>query len=267
MKRELPAIAFLGALPLAIVGILLTLVPLANDARVDGRETTQTADALYAEGVALAPTDDAAARAKFRASADASAAALEQGDSAALHYNRANALLRAGALGTAIAQYRAAESRAPHDARIAANLAEARSKVSRPTGVPAPTLTERACGVWSFAGERTRWGITLTLLWIAVIGMVTRKRTLALGCFYGAALVGLTVTLDVLRRADHSRAVVSEAAPLRKGNGEGFEAVLVESLPEGCECRLLEVRPGWIEVELADGTRGWINDRSLELVR
>jgi tetratricopeptide (TPR) repeat protein len=73
----------------------------------------EQAEIAYAKGLERAALDPASARAAFLESASLIASAIERSDSALLRYNRANALLQAGELGEAIAEYRKAGSLAP----------------------------------------------------------------------------------------------------------------------------------------------------------
>ena len=246
-----------------IMGLLATafaLLPLIAHARIDNSVIVAQAEAAYAQGVELTGKDDEAARARFIESAGQFEQAIDIAATAPLLFNRANALLRAGDLGPAIADFRAAQARAPGDARIAANLAEARAKVTRSPGVPAPSGLERIGQLWAFSSELARWSVTVALLWAAAIAFILHRPAIGRSLMAVAMIVALTVTLDVTRRASMSTAVVLEPTTLRKGNGDGFDTVLAETLPEGTECRMRESRPGWAQIELADGTRGWLHD-------
>lgn len=219
------------------------------------------AEAAYADGMTRAGADPDGARVRFLESASILGNAMKEHETAALRYNRANALLRGGAIGEAIFEYRSAQRLAPTDERVAKNLAEARSKVSRPVSVPEPTVLERASRAWGLVGERARWLVALAIAWAAlaiVIGADARWRPAALAALGASMLIGATVGADLVRRGDRSLAVVRTETVLRKGNGAGFEAVLAEPLPEGTECVRGEARPGWTSVRLGDGTSGWL---------
>jgi tetratricopeptide (TPR) repeat protein len=248
-------VKLLNVLNTAMLLCLMLVIAFERGQSGDPTQLAQ-AEARYVEGMELLDTDDDAARVKFRESAAILADANV--DSAGLHFNRANALLQAGDLGEAIASYRAAQLRAPSDDRIATNLAEARSKVLRPLGVPAPTTLEQACGLWSWLDEQTRLLITLGFAWSLVVALQNRARGTGIACAVLGAIVAATVAADIARRANANLAVVTEPTVIRKGNGDGFEQVVAEPLPIGTECRIVESRPGWIEVELAPPTRGWI---------
>lgn len=289
MTRRLDRFAVLSLTGVVVLALQLALPVLVSGRQVVDESALRTAEAAYDLGVERASRDgggDAsddtdAARTHFLESADAFARAGGAEPSAALLYNRANALLRAGRVGEAIADYRAAQSRAPGDARITANLAEARRKLTRPIAAPAPSALDRIAGGWSFLGESMRLTLAMLLLWTTVACVLLRRanggaertptsaiaRRLAWPAGMLATLLSATVAADLLRRATLEAAVVREPTMLRKGNGDGFEPVLGEELPEGTECIVHESRPGWTEVTLGDGSRGWLRDGDLVRVR
>lgn len=250
-------IDLLGA---AMLFALVALALATTATRGGDPERMGQAEALYAQGMELAANDAAGASAKFRESAELLAVELRQVDSAAMHFNRANALLQAGDLGEAIAEYRSAELRSPADPRIATNLAEARGKVPRSLGTPAPTPLEQACALWAALGERTRLVGVVLLGCAAILAIRLQARVAGIVCAVLGIVVALTVAADIARRSSAHLAVIVEPTTLRKGNGDGFEQVIAEALPAGTECRVHEERPGWLEVELSGGTRGWIRD-------
>jgi tetratricopeptide (TPR) repeat protein len=225
-----------------------------------------SAEAAYAEGLALAKDDPAAARARFLESAAILSEANRGEPTAALLYNRANALARAGEVGHAIAAYRAAVALSPADERIAANLAEARASVARRIATPPLSTLERASSLWGVLDESSRWiGAVLLFAIGATFLIVTERprhgalRTAAIVALATASLLASTVLLDQWRRAGAARIVVlAEPTTLRKGNGEGFEPALLEPLPAGTEAIRTEARPGWLAITLGDGTTGWV---------
>jgi hypothetical protein len=257
-------IALLAASIMLAIGSIVVAVT-GGGVDVDLVQVEQ-AEFAYAKGLERAARDPAAARIAFLESAALLASAIERSDSALLRYNRANALLQADQLGEAIAEYRKAENLAPSDARIAANLAEARSKVARAVPVAEPRLLARAGSTWGVVDERTRWIAALAALWTGVIltlWLGVRGRSVSIALLFLGGILSATVIADGMRRAEFKIAVVERETVLRKGNGDGFEPVLANPLPVGTECVPREARPGWIEVELGDGTRGWVADSAL----
>ena len=268
MMQRTPLVRVIKIICLIALAVVGAVIPVASSWKSNvNPEAVAAAEIAYARGTELSASDSLAAAVKFRESADGFAVALAEahGEGAALRFNHANSLLRAGDLGEAIAEYRAAALRAPSDARIQTNLSEARGQVARSPGVATPTILQRICGVWDFATEQMRWIATIALLWIgcAVLTLNTHWRSYGLTAFACALLLGTTVMLDVARRNSSAAAVFIDLAVIRKGNGEGFELTIAQPLPEGTECEVIESRLGWIQVELADGTRGWVDDQAI----
>jgi len=254
--------SIIGLVATAAIGATL-LLGVAMRGRVGDPARLAEAERLHAEGMDLAARSEPDAAIRFRESADLLRSALATGDTADARFNRANALLRAGDLGTAIAEYRAAESRAPSDERIARNLAEARRKVANGPGVPAAGALERITASWALLSERARLFTAGAALFAAAILMQLGRRNLAAPAAGLGILLAATVALDLARRSTTAIAVIDEPTVLRKGNGDGFDAALAEALPVGTECRILESRPGWIEIEIAGPLTGWVKDTSL----
>lgn len=269
MKPNRGSFRVLSVLTWAIIALVWSVLPLVLLSR--GAPPTpelEQAETTYAEAVGISKSDPVAARAAFERSAELFGAARVEGapSSAAIHFNHANALLQAGRTGEAIAQYRAALRRAPADDRVAHNLAEARARVTgRGVESPTPGLLERAGALWGVVSEPMRWLAAVLLAWTAfgLAALGPRARGAVLASAIAAALVASTVGLDLLRRATDRSAVVNSPSIVRKGNGDGFEPLFAEPLPEGTECRIAETRPGWIRIELADASTGWVRDDTI----
>lgn len=258
----------LNAIGILVLVTTTAVVPLLLATRTGAdRDAIAAADLAYAEALATADRDPDGAKARFLECASAFARANPGRTSSGALFNEANALLRGGRPGPAIAAYRAALDLDPGSPHLEANLVEARKQVARAPGVPEPTALERAARLWSGTSEIARWAAGVGLAWIAFGVAGSRPRRLAWIPAALAAAVGATVAIDVAARAASTSAVLVAEAPLRKGNGEGFEPMLVEPLPEGTECRVLETRPGWTEIEIAGPTRGWVREDSVLRIR
>lgn len=252
-------------LAVAVIAAVVLATALFLPATGGSIERISTAERLYSEAVDLASTDEAASTARFAESAAILAEELAVHDTSGIRFNRANALLRAGDLGGSIAEYRAALLRAPSDASIAANLAEARRKVVNAPSPAEERPIEGARALWGVLSERLRLGAAAILLLAGFLFLALphRRTALSAACFALGALLATTVAVDLATRSTTSLAVLREPSMLRKGNGDGFDAALAEALPIGTECRILESRPGWLEVELGDSLRGWVKDTSI----
>lgn len=245
---------------LLAAGIVAVLSATGRSAPTDG---LIAAERLYAEGVSLSATDEAGSTARFTESARILGEEIASQDTAGIRFNRANALLRSGQLAAAIAEYRAADLRAPGDPSVGANLAEARRKVANAPAPPDERPLERARTLWSALTERTRLAFTAVLLIGGFLAWRLRAVSVGGALLALALLTGCTVAIDLTERARPTLAVLSEPSALRKGNGDGFDAALAEPLPIGTECRILESRPGWLEIELGGALRGWVKDTAL----
>ena len=264
--------------PFLVLASLALLPSLTHESiSPETRAQLESAQASYQRGVNLTASDVTAAHAAFEESVTLYAALTPSMDNAARHYNYANALLRAGNIGQAILEYRRAQLIAPNDARVIANLQQARAKLARSPGVPAATMIERTSAPSNVIAQSTRTTLAL-LAWSVGLGCLalahararrnsaatttatTTLRQAGLTLAALALLLCLTVALDILRKDFSHAGVLLTSTTLRKGNGEGFEPTLLEPLPAGTEFTQHESRPGWTEIELANGTKGWVHE-------
>lgn len=252
----------LGAATLAILAAIV-LVPIfarsfesvhIKDAEILAAETS------YTEALGLKASDPDAARTKFLESAAQFAALTSESDAAGLFFNQGNALLQADRVGSAIAAYLAADKRMPGDRKIRANLAEARAKVLRVTELPSPSALDHMSALWNGINSFSRGALAALLLWTAVFAFLFCGRRITIVAATIGIVLGATVVLDFVRRTRDTTAVLERPAPLRKGNGDGFELVIAEPLPAGTEFRVVETRPGWVEIECSPTVHGWVRE-------
>jgi hypothetical protein len=279
--RRVPMLAML----VVLCGSASTVAEAGADVqdRTDQLATLRRAEASYDLGIELLETRPEEARAAFAVAAADFASVIDQGvRNAGLHYNLGNALLRSGDRGGAILELLRASALDPADPSIASNLAFARSQVpGRPTTGDDPSIADRLATWWHVVPLRMRAASALALwvlFWILLAVRQGRTITAAgrgrnlwpatLGILLVASVVlGTTAAIDLRTQRVSDRAVVvAEEAVLRKGNGDGFEAELVQPLVSGIECRVLEARPGWTRVALDDGRSGWLPEASLRTV-
>lgn len=244
--------------------------PIALDAG-QRLELAYEAQRLFDEAAALETRNQVAARAGF---ADAAAIYRRIADSGVrngeLMLNLGNSLMKAGEASRAVAAYLDAERMLPGDARVRDALANARAATSTRLG-PATGSgpLDRVAAAWSAVPLNARTWAAL-VAWLALWSVVAAgilagwrrgipwRSAIVIAALAGA-LPGATVCVDVLRTSlDRPGVVISEAAVLRKGNGEGFAPAVQESLPSGAEFTMLEERPGWLRIRLPDGQSGWI---------
>jgi tetratricopeptide (TPR) repeat protein len=273
MRFALP----IGALVVSLVAAVAIAFRFAGGpASTDlARAAWSDGEARFAHAIERAASDPDGAREDFRAAAmrfdDTRAASA----TAAAAYNAANAWLRAGEVGKAIASYREASLLAPGDARIERNLAEARRQLARSVTPPSPRAIDSIRAVWSGIGAREPvaligWTLGCALLALSIAAKAAWSRwarRAGITLMVLGALVGTTVALDLAARRSSDLCVIDGPTILRKGNGDGFEQELTEPLPSGAECRALETRPGWVQIELKDLATGWVPERSVIRVR
>ncbi len=246
---------------------------------------TQLATALnrFDEAVSLQDHGDPRAQRLYREALAGIEALIRDGvHNGHLYYNAANAQVRLGELGGAVANYRRALRLLPGDKDVRRNLAFAR-------GLCEVRITPSAAGAvaesllfWHYeTSSRARTTAALAayvLFWsLLVIKRLARRRLPLLTASAAIAglialAVGCSVAWDTMAAAYHSQGVVTvHQTPLRKGNGAGYERQLERPLPEGVEFRIIERRPDteanpWYHVELRDGTDGWLRADRTEVI-
>lgn len=261
---------------LVLLAALLPLVVAAVFARVHGvRPIGSSIDAGTAAFDQAIGLDDAASDTRRAAFADAAshfAEAMAVEGTPGIAYNLGNTRLRAGDTPGAIAAYLAAQRLAPGDARVEANLAEARRLAGSPIAPPAATAVERARRLWSSLGTDLRLVVALgswsagfaLIVWAVLSARSGPGRRLGITLAAIGALCAATLAIDAAAIRSDDRAVLGTPTVARKGNGLGFEPAFADMLPAGTEFRLRESRPGWREIELSDGARGWIEEAAIQ---
>ncbi len=211
-------------------------------------------------------------------SADAFEAEARSDESGGRWFNTGNARLQAGEIGRAIAAFLRAQSLAPADSAILANLDEARRSreaITAPVDPPGVALLAQR---WRIVDEPTRAFVAIAgwvCFWCGLCAMllldaskvrarglwkITMTAGALLACLAGATLLG-----DRFARREDSRAVVISAEVLpRKGNGDSFAAATEAPLHAGAECEIMATRPNWTEISLAGGVRGWVPNSAIE---
>jgi hypothetical protein len=242
-------------------------------------QTLEQAGAKFNQATALLKTDTAGARALFDESIAAYQQALRDGHIAngGLYYNIANAYMLKGDLGRAILNYRRAQTLTPGDANLAANLANARQRVTPRIAPATEGRVLRTLLFWHYdlsAQVRfTIFALAFGALWlVALLRLVSVAPGWAwwgagvLAVVSGASLTSLLV--DRTEKRESREAVVIEQSLVgRKGPDAGaYEPSFNEPLGPGVEVRIIESRPGWALVRLADGRETWAPQSALEVI-
>lgn len=199
------------------------------------------------------------------------------GPSADLYYNLGCAALKAGRLGSAVADFHRAARLRPRDGDIKANLRFVEA-LTTPENEEEPgeenllfsflirwvlLLTESEIAVMQIVFMLV-FAAAATLLAIGLSGAL-RKTVLAAA---GTALVFLLLNsvllgIHIYRNNYVRQAVVIQAnAQALSGPGEDNTRVLV--LPEGTLLRIRQQRGGWVLASLPSGRSGWLKGDTLE---
>lgn len=174
-------------------------------------------------------------------------------------FNLGNAYYRNGNLGPAIRAYRHAQTLAPRDPDIHANLGFA----AQTAGIALPArnpvvglLLDASQADWRIAASAFFWLLFLALAaWILWprYRFASRPAVLLAGAFLLVALAGLWAHRD-LRQLPEC-VVMGGGHKVRSGPLESSTPLL--AIPEGAIVRQLDRRGPWIEIQF-ESTRGWL---------
>lgn len=268
----------------ALIACLLGAVAAAPAHATDADRSwmvLREAEKAHDEGMQLRASDPAASLAAFRRSVAAwerlRAAGAENGP---LEFNLGNAYMETGDIGRAIAAYLRAERFMPGNADLGRNLAQARSMAAGSFGGgPSTLLVDSVARWWHLVPRGVRvvtgwtcwwlfWGIVAARALRVPAGRRLRSSLrAATWCTAAGWLLmgGSAIADEALARARPVAVVLEPDVVLRKGNGEGYERAIVETLGPGVEAGLLERRAGWVRLGLADGRSGWVRDTQVEV--
>jgi tetratricopeptide (TPR) repeat protein len=181
--------------------------------------------------------------------------------SPALYFNLGNANFKSGQIGRAIAAYRQAETLAPRDPDVRANLQFARAQVQGAT--LRATLLQRALGTlslneWTGLGAGALWITFFLLAWRQIRpSLATALRNWT--WLAGVVALGLCVAVALAYLQNPARdSVIVSAHETTVRNGPFDESPGTFTANDGAELRLLDRKNDWLQV--TDGTRriGWL---------
>ncbi len=199
------------------------------------------------------------------------AALAAAGPSGALHYDAGNAWQKAGELGRAIGHYRAAERLTPRDEDLAANLEQARKRVTDRLEPPRPSPVLRTAFFWAYVlsarellhGAAGALGLFFALLAVRIGGrgwaLGPALASAAFALAFGLALAGRMLAFSTIG------VVVPAEVSVRAGPEPG--ATTLFHLHAGVELEIQGDEGDWQKVRLSDGKRGWLRTGELFLVR
>lgn len=207
---------------------------------------------------------------KFREAAEAYDALVKAGiGSPAVFFNLGNASFRSGQIGRAIVAYRIAESLAPRDPDVRANLQFAREQVAGPTAPPSRSrrwlLGWFSANEWAWLGAAGLWAAFLVL----TAGQLRRESQRRLrgyaACAGFAAVLCFAAGWAVARpwTAGAMAVVVTREAPIHAGPLD--EAQVTFSARDGAEFHILDAKDNWLQVTDGNKWVGWV--RADQVVR
>lgn len=113
-------------------------------------------------------------------------------------------------------------------------------------------------------GWFTLWIALTVRLWTATFAWKTFAVSGFVVALIASVLVGLQI--NALWRPQHA-VIVADELPLRRGDGESFDAVEAVSNASGQVVRWISKRPGWVQIETNREVQGWVPSESLEMIR
>ncbi len=187
--------------------------------------------------------------------------------------NAGNSWFFAGENGRALANYRAAERRAPLDRQLResieylrANRADAFPPPAVPTGLVAAWWNR--FGTWA---PKLRVGscmLAYSLAWFVYITARLAGRRVPRGVWI-LLLAAITMPLISLTQSSlqHPEGVVITDSTARLGPGYAYEPAFQQPLHQATEFKWLETRSGWVHCQLPDGSMGWLRQSACLLVQ
>ncbi len=256
-----------GAMLLTLVLVVRPVAPAEPLSPARRQQILHEALNAYDQAVTLSREDAGRAIELYREAAAGFRALRDAGvASAALDYNLGNTYFRLGNLGQAILHYRRAETLAPGDGRIAANLRYARGRVEPHISPSGGARLAQHLLAWHYQSSvEQRYaalagcaavGAGLLLAWLR-----WRRALLLAGLallLFGWAAAG-SLLWQLRDEARHPHAVlVQDQQPLRLARGESADLALPQPLGAGVEVRIVQQRGEWVEVRLANDQTGWL---------
>ncbi len=194
-------------------------------------------------------------------------------ESAGQFLNAGNSWFFAGENGRALANFRAAERRAPFDRQLRESIAFVRS--SRADAFPPPATPAGTLAAWW--AQYCTWAPGLR------IGLFVTAYLLAWAVFISARLGGrrvpwavwvmllglVLVPLASLVQSSlqHAEGVVVEDLEARLGPGYAYDSAFRQPLHKAAEFTWLETRQGWVHARFSDGSEGWLRESGCVQVR
>ena len=189
--------------------------------------------------------------------------------SATLCFNAGNAWYRAGQVGRAMADWRAAEGLSPRDPGARYNLDFVRKKLSGGEVVRGSFLEGRLRAL-----TLNEWAVLAAVSWWIFFGILTateiwpaRKTALRHWAYWsGLATVVFSLAMGLAISSRHSNEGVVVVAEAIVRHGPLDESQVAFQLRDGTEVQVLDEKQGWFQVQDAMQRIGWVKkDQILQL--
>ncbi len=202
---------------------------------------------------------------------------VNEGVSAHLYYNKANAYFKMGHYAPAILNYERALLLSPGDEDIKANLELTNSKITdkiEPAGTFFLTVWAHSVRDWFNSNTWAVIGIVSFILFIIGLFIYIFMRSVVvrkIGFFVALPMLLISIVANVCawqqnaRMKAHNEAIVFAATVTAKSTPADSGTDLFV-LHEGTKVTLLEKIGDWIEVRIADGNRGWLPMSAIEII-
>ncbi|MCG3126632.1 MAG: hypothetical protein CHACPFDD_01483 [Phycisphaerae bacterium] len=236
------------------------------------REIARAALTAFDQAVDVARDNPARAAELYRTAAASWESLVQQGvANPAIEYNLGNCHVRLGRLGEAILHYRRGLRLNPRDAKLAANLAYARNRVQPALAASGENRILRTLLFAHYNYSLSQRVAAAALLsstgWLLLLLRLRRKRTalLVLGLLgvFGGAASAASAAWELRQQTTQPPAVVLAEHVLRRGRGDGYDAVMAQPLGAGVELSIIGRSGGWVEVRLPDGQTGWLPEAAV----
>jgi hypothetical protein len=180
--------------------------------------------------------------------------------------NAGNSWFFAGENGRALANYRAAERRAPFDRQLRESiefLRANRADAFPPPAAPAGTLATwwSRYGTWAPVLRVGSFVLVYSMAWIVLLTtQLTGWRVHR--AVWVVLLAAVLVPLVSLAQSSfqHAEGVVIEDRVARLGPGYAYDPAFKQPLHKATEFTWLETRQGWVRLQLPDGSEGWLRE-------
>ncbi len=187
--------------------------------------------------------------------------------SSAIYFNLGNAFFKSGQLGQAIAAYRDAQTIAPRDPDVRANLEFVRARVQNPTLIPSrwqQFLAVLTVNEWAMLTAAALW-IWLALM-IALQFRPQLKQSLRTFLWCGAvALVAFAFFLGAASSSSSMKTAIVIAPDAVIHNGPLDGTPTRATVHDGAEVSVIDTKNDWLQVQVDSQRVGWIKREQVVL--